>query len=286
MLLVLVASIVAADTAPYRYSWETPIPVEFVASARKSIERRLKHADLNAETLNVDTAGVELALRPGFFDFLFKKKTPSALDLSTLLAPRGDLQFMRVVPVLEAPPSIPAFQETWRIGGKVLTHWVPQAAQPEVLCRWVSQTEASENARWLVGKERDHWVARAVRDSGLTGSDVAHATASFDEMSQPTVQVSFTRRGTTRFAELTAELVGGKLAIVVDGELVTAPVVQQAITGGQAQIAFGGMTGGRKSAEALAAAVSTSPLPSRLIPAPGLPRPKPAFANRCATVEP
>ncbi|MEM6274479.1 MAG: hypothetical protein AAF735_04485 [Myxococcota bacterium] len=285
MLLVLVASLVTADTAPYRYSWETPIPVESIASARESIERRLKHAGLKTKTLNVDTAGVELALRPGFFDFLFKK-TPSAMDLSTLLVPRGDLRFMRVVPGLDAPPSIPAFQETWRIGGKVLTHWVPQAAEPEVLCRWVAQAEAPENARWVVGRERDHWVARAVRDSGLTGSEVTDATAVLAEMSYPTVQVSFTPRGTTRFAELTEELVGGKLAIVVDGELVAAPLVYEAITGGQAQISLGGATSERKSAEALAAAISTSPLPSRLIPAPGLPRPKPVFANRCATLKP
>ncbi|MEM7519288.1 MAG: hypothetical protein AAF368_20485, partial [Planctomycetota bacterium] len=97
MLLVLVASLVTADTAPYRYSWETPIPVESIASARESIERRLKHAGLKTKTLNVDTAGVELALRPGFFDFLFKK-TPSAMDLSTLLVPLHAFQGLAVQP--------------------------------------------------------------------------------------------------------------------------------------------------------------------------------------------
>ena len=50
------------------------------------------------------------------------------------------------------------------------------------------------------------------------------------------VQVELTPAGTTRFAEATTANVGRKMAIVVDGKVVAAPVVREAITGGRVTI--------------------------------------------------
>ncbi len=52
------------------------------------------------------------------------------------------------------------------------------------------------------------------------------------------VQVELTPAGATRFAEATKASVGRKMAIVVDGKIVAAPVVREAITGGRVMITF------------------------------------------------
>ena len=54
------------------------------------------------------------------------------------------------------------------------------------------------------------------------------------------VALTFTEEGAKKFAEVTAANVGKRIAIVYDGTLYSNPVVQQAITGGQASIS--GMT--------------------------------------------
>ena len=50
------------------------------------------------------------------------------------------------------------------------------------------------------------------------------------------VNITFTDEGAKTFGEVTGRNVGKQLAIVYDGEIVSAPVVNEAITGGQCQI--------------------------------------------------
>ena len=50
------------------------------------------------------------------------------------------------------------------------------------------------------------------------------------------VDFSLTPEGTKRFAEVTGQNLGKRLAIVIDGRLITAPVIQSPITGGRGQI--------------------------------------------------
>jgi len=50
------------------------------------------------------------------------------------------------------------------------------------------------------------------------------------------VDFSLTPDGTRRFAEITGQNLGKRLAIVIDGQLITAPIIQSSITGGKGQI--------------------------------------------------
>lgn len=50
------------------------------------------------------------------------------------------------------------------------------------------------------------------------------------------VEVVFTARGRERFGQVTAEHLGSHLGILVDGQLISAPVVKDTITGGRAVI--------------------------------------------------
>ncbi|MGQ9753823.1 MAG: protein translocase subunit SecD [Thermaceae bacterium] len=70
----------------------------------------------------------------------------------------------------------------------------------------------------------------------LTGADLADARAVFDQFGRPQVALTFTPEGAKKFEEATRKNVGQRLAIVLDGKVYTAPVIRQAITGGQAVI--------------------------------------------------
>ncbi len=70
----------------------------------------------------------------------------------------------------------------------------------------------------------------------LDQSHVAHAVASEDEGGRPFVALELTADGADRFAEATSRWIGRRIAIVVDGVVVSAPLIHSEIVGGRAQI--------------------------------------------------
>ena len=74
------------------------------------------------------------------------------------------------------------------------------------------------------------------KQSILGGRDIASAAASFDQNNRPGVDFNFTTRGTREFARVTQENVGRPFAIVLNGEVLSAPVIQTPIVGGSGQI--------------------------------------------------
>lgn len=73
--------------------------------------------------------------------------------------------------------------------------------------------------------------------TGLTGADLEYAKVSYDNVTgAPVVDLKFTSEGGDKFAQITGRNVGKQVAIVLDGQLVSSPVVNQQIVGGAAQI--------------------------------------------------
>ena len=70
----------------------------------------------------------------------------------------------------------------------------------------------------------------------LTGTDLKEAHEQTDQQGQNLVGLEFTDEGGKKFAELTMNNVGRRSAILLDGEVLTAPNVKEAITGGKAVI--------------------------------------------------
>ena len=74
----------------------------------------------------------------------------------------------------------------------------------------------------------------------LTGTDVKSASAKTgqDDMGNKeySVELNLTKSGTKKFATATQNNIGKQIAIIYDGETISSPVVQSAITGGQAYI--------------------------------------------------
>ncbi|OGY89456.1 MAG: protein-export membrane protein SecD, partial [Candidatus Kerfeldbacteria bacterium RIFOXYC2_FULL_38_9] len=74
-------------------------------------------------------------------------------------------------------------------------------------------------------------------DSDLTGEQLDRADVSFDPNSGlPTVTINFDNAGKELFAKITKENVGKTVAIYLDGQIISAPVVQQEISNGEAVI--------------------------------------------------
>ena len=77
--------------------------------------------------------------------------------------------------------------------------------------------------------------------TGLTGGFLQHSQLQFGSgstgvPSQPTVSLQFNSEGKDLFAKITRENVGKVLGIFLDGKIITAPVINEEISGGNAQI--------------------------------------------------
>ncbi len=79
---------------------------------------------------------------------------------------------------------------------------------------------------------------------GLTGDQVTKAVVHKDEALGYVVNLSFSGEGAKALGLLTEAIVGRKLAIMLDNEVLSAPVVREAITGGKAMVYMGGFGSG------------------------------------------
>lgn len=75
------------------------------------------------------------------------------------------------------------------------------------------------------------------QETALTGQYLTKAEVGFDQTSyKPLVSLQFNDEGAKLFEEITARNIGKPLAIYVDQQLISAPVVEDKIAGGKAQI--------------------------------------------------
>ena len=96
----------------------------------------------------------------------------------------------------------------------------------------------------------------------VTGEDLVDAQPSFDQNGNPAVSFRFNTAGARRFGDYTAENIGSPFAIVLDDEVVSAPVIQSYIPGGS------GIITGRFDVEEstnLAVLLRAGALPAQLV---------------------
>lgn len=74
------------------------------------------------------------------------------------------------------------------------------------------------------------------KETLLTGDLLTDARVAIDEFNQPYVSITFNSAGARLFDRITAENVKKRLAIILDGNVYSAPVIQERIGGGRAQI--------------------------------------------------
>jgi preprotein translocase subunit SecD len=71
----------------------------------------------------------------------------------------------------------------------------------------------------------------------VSGGDLSDAQTGFDQRSgEPVVNFKFNSTGARKFAQATTDNVGQRFAIVLDNQVISAPVIREPIIGGQGQI--------------------------------------------------
>ncbi|MFC3703210.1 protein translocase subunit SecD [Devosia honganensis] len=99
-------------------------------------------------------------------------------------------------------------------------------------------------------------------DVALGGESLVDAQPAYDpQRGIPVVSFKFDTRGAITFGEITSANVGQRFAIVLDNQVITAPVIQQPITGGSGQISGSFTTA---SANDLAVLLRAGALPASL----------------------
>ncbi len=75
----------------------------------------------------------------------------------------------------------------------------------------------------------------------ITGDDLADARVQIDpQKNEPYVSMEFKTSGAKRFEDTTGANIGRRMAVVLDGNVYSAPMIQAKIAGGNAQITLGG----------------------------------------------
>ncbi|MCE5330193.1 protein translocase subunit SecD [bacterium] len=93
----------------------------------------------------------------------------------------------------------------------------------------------------LIGKtaQLEFKIVKGIDENGeyelgpalITGDKLSNASAGYDSNGQVVVQFSFNSEGAAEFEKITSENIGNPLAIVLDGEVKSAPVIRSVISG-------------------------------------------------------
>ena len=168
---------------------------------------------------------------------------------------QGDTRIVVQVPGLEDPRALKELLgQTAKLEFKLV--------DLEALPADVAQGIAPVGSQVLPVADPQSFGANSIavkRLGGVKGDNLTNAVASRDQQSnEPVVDITFDSEGGRRFATLTQQNVGKPFAIILDGEVISAPRINDPILGGQAQIS-GGFT--QEEAQQLAVSLQSGALP-------------------------
>jgi preprotein translocase subunit SecD len=205
------------------------------------------------ETREADQAAgrVVLALRPREVKTLHDLATRQALETirnridqfgvaEPSIQQQGDNRILVQLPGVQDPERAKAL-----IGKTALLEFrlVDERVDPEQAARQGAPegTEVLYQRRVDRETKQERRIPFVVQKrAALTGADLSTARVSIDQnTSEPYVAVEFNAAGTKTFGDLTEANVGRRLAIVLDGNVHSAPVIRERIPSGHAQISGG-----------------------------------------------
>jgi preprotein translocase subunit SecD len=95
----------------------------------------------------------------------------------------------------------------------------------------------------IIDEMQSYWKTYLIyRETEVTGDYIQDARVAIDQQfNRPYVAMNFDARGAELFAVTTTENVGQRFAIMMDDIVVSAPVINEPITGGRARITLGSM---------------------------------------------
>ena len=122
-----------------------------------------------------------------------------------------------------------------RAGDKRLVVEIPDVSDLNQAKEYIGETAELDFRKPVLKNGEIEWVP-----TGLSGKQLNRADLSTNSQNgQWVVDLEFDGEGTKIFADLTKKMVGEQMAIFFNGELQSAPVIREPITGGRAQISGG-----------------------------------------------
>ena len=146
---------------------------------------------------------------------------------------QGDTRIVVQVPGLQDPDQLKALLgQTARLEFKL----VDQSAQPADVAQGIAPPGA-QIFPFASGTDEEGQFIAVRRLGGIRGDNLVEASAGVDpENGQDVVNIRFDQQGAQKFAQLTTENVDRPFAIILDGEVLSAPNINEPIRGGSAQI--------------------------------------------------
>lgn len=117
-----------------------------------------------------------------------------------------------------------AAQDRWNEAKKEVDAYITQMKNAVKSTPDVVVANGDDGGAYLLGKQY------------VSGKNLTKADTVFDQFGKAAVSIKFNAEGARLFDEATAANVGKQIAIVLDNLVISAPVVQQRISGGEAQI--------------------------------------------------
>lgn len=157
----------------------------------------------------------------------------AALDL---IGRTAVLEFKQVLGASPAVPPAPIrsnydsdaqfaeYQERWEQAKADVDTYITEMEEAVKSNPDMSVAKGAESGAYLLGR------------TYVSGKDLTKADTTFDQFGKAAVSLKFNTDGAKLFDEATAANVGKQIAIVLDDVVISAPVVQQRISGGEAQI--------------------------------------------------
>lgn len=144
-----------------------------------------------------------------------------------------------------------------QIGEKRLLIEIPNVTDLKEAKAFLGETAQLEFKKEAIGPDGvQTWI-----ETGLTGQDLAKSTLTTDSAGHWVVSLEFKSEGSKKFADLTKELVNKPMAIFFNGDLVSAPNVNEPIYGGKAQISGGDSGFAYEEAERMVNLLNAGALP-------------------------
>ncbi|QWC57638.1 protein translocase subunit SecD [Erythrobacter sp. 3-20A1M] len=168
---------------------------------------------------------------------------------------QGDTRIVVQVPGLQDPAQLKALLgQTARLEFKL----VDQNAKPSDIQQGIAPA-GSQIVPFAAGSAQEGQSLAVRRLGGIRGDNLINAQQTFDpQTNEPVVNIQFDQQGGARFAQLTQQNVGKPFAIILDGQVLSAPNINEPILGGSARISGSFSV---ESAAALAISLRSGALP-------------------------
>ncbi|MCR5224989.1 MAG: protein translocase subunit SecD [Alphaproteobacteria bacterium] len=218
----------------------------------------------------VDIVGAHVTMTPT--DAALQKKKYDAVDRSVEIVRKrvdetgtreanvqrqGDDRILLQIPGLQDPSHV----KTLLGRTAKMTFRLVDEEAPEILDK--KKAVAPVGSIYLESAESGKYIA--VKKQVLVGGEtLVDARLSYDEYNRPEVSFKFNKQGAKKFGDATKENVGRRFAIVLDNEVISAPNINEPITGGSGRIT-GQFTAERAQDLALLLRAGALPAPLNVI---------------------